>query len=112
MSYNIYSKVKQEVLFMKYNLQLNFIRDFLYALHISSSIISNPSEKISSEVDLGLRAFLFETDNYNTILENSLSSAKEKTIYRFFDEYNCKYIFLKLPNCNDDTYFFIGPYLL
>ena len=112
MSYNVNNKAKHEVLFMKYNLQLKFLRDFLCALHISSSIISNPSEKISSEVDLGLRAFLFETDNYNTILENSLSSAKEKTIYRFFDEYNCKYIFLKLPNCKDDTYFFIGPYLL
>ena len=94
---------------MEYQAQLRFTRKFLTGLHISSCILIEPEKKISPEVDLGLRSLLFDTENYYTILENSLKDAKDKTIYRFYDEYDCKYIFMRLP---DNTYFFIGPYLL
>ena len=39
-----------------------------------------------------------------------MSQAKDNTVYRFYDEHDCNYIFLRLPK--PDTYFFIGPYLL
>lgn len=39
-----------------------------------------------------------------------MSDATENTIYRFYDEYCCRYIFLKLPECDRDSYFFVGPY--
>lgn len=40
-----------------------------------------------------------------------MSSAKSHTVYRFFDEYYCNYIFMRLPESEKDTYFYIGPYL-
>jgi AraC-like DNA-binding protein len=39
-----------------------------------------------------------------------MEQARERTVYRFFDEYGCNYIFLRLPG--DDSFFFVGPYLL
>ena len=93
---------------MGYETQLQFAGDLLKGLHISSSILS-PGH-IGPEVDLGLRAMLFGREDYCDILENSLLSAEDHTIYRFFDEYGCNYIFMKLPGA--DRYFFMGPYLL
>ena len=110
MSYNREANTEQtEEMCMSYKEELKFVRNFLDRLHISSCIITEPEKNIPSEIDLGLRSLLFETDNYHTILENSMKDAKDRTIYRFFDEYDCKYIFMRLP---DNTYFFIGPYLM
>ena len=94
---------------MDYTAELHFTQKFLSALHISSCIIDAPEVCIPVCIDLGLRALLYDTDNYVTILENSLRSANDRVIYRFADEYACKYIFMRLT---DGTYFFIGPYLM
>lgn len=94
---------------MGYEAQLQFVQDFLEKLHIASCMITEPESNIPAEVDLGLRSLLFQADNYYTILENSLQEAKDRTIYRFVDEYGCGYIFLRLP---DGTCFYIGPYLM
>lgn len=96
---------------MEYNLQLDFLRQILKEMHISSCILTKPELMIPPEIDLRLRADLFGLDNYVDFLQNSLSQAKENTIYRFFDEYHCNYIFLRLPRTQTDSYFFIGPYL-
>lgn len=94
---------------MYYEPQLQFVRDLLKGMHISTHIVTDPSVNISSEIDLGLREMLFSTTNYIDILHNSMNDAKENTIYRFFDEYYCNYIFMRLPG--DDSFFYIGPYL-
>ena len=94
---------------MNYIKELNFIRSFLKGLHISSCIITEAETNIPTSVDLGLRSLLYDTEDYLSVLENSLKAAKDRTIYRFVDEYDCSYIFMRLP---DSTYFFIGPYLM
>lgn len=96
---------------MEYEAQLAFLRQLLKGMHISSCVLENPGLRIPPEIDLGLRADLFELDNYAAFLQNSMADAKDNTVYRFFDEYDCKYIFLRLPDAAD-RYFFIGPYLL
>ena len=96
---------------MYYDIQLQFVRDLLSGLHISSYIAQNPAQSISSNIDLGLRAMLFGEENYANLLHNSMSDAKANTIYRFFDEYFCNYIFLRLPDTVEETFFYIGPYL-
>ena len=95
---------------MEYTLQLDFLRKLLKGMNISSCILENPSRQIPPEIDLFLRAELFGLENYANFLQNSMSQAKDNTLYRFYDEYDCNYIFLRLPE--QDTYFFIGPYLL
>lgn len=96
---------------MDYNIQLNFLQEILKGMHIPSCILGNPHSRIPPEIDLGLRADLFGLSNYATFLHNSMAQARDNTIYRFFDEYHCNYIFMRLPD-SQDSYFFIGPYLL
>lgn len=94
---------------MEYEAQLQFLQQLLEGLHISSCIVADPENHIPPQIDLGLRADLFGLSNYADFLQNSMLQAKDKTIYRFFDEYDCNYIFLHLP---EGGYFFMGPYLL
>ena len=96
---------------MDYQTQLQFVRDLLKGMHISTHIAINPSVNISSEIDLGLREMLFGTSNYIDILQNSMHDTKHNTIYRFFDEYYCNYILMRLPCDEEDRFFYIGPYL-
>ena len=95
---------------MDYQAQLTFLRQLLKDMNISSCVANRPSSHISPEIDLGLRSDLFGLDNYAPFLQNSMGQAQDNTLYRFCDEYQCSYIFLRLPE--DDCYFFIGPYLL
>lgn len=96
---------------MNFDIQLQFVIDLLDEMCISSHMVVNPSKRISSEIDLGLREMLFDVDNYSELLQNSMSDAIPNTIYRFFDEYHCNYIFMQLPNTYDERFFYIGPYL-
>ena len=95
---------------MAYEQQLSFLQQLLKNMNISSCILSEPGQRIPPEIDLYLRADLFGLENYADFLQNSMSQALDHTIYRFYDEYDCNYIFMRLPK--PDTYFFIGPYLL
>lgn len=95
---------------MHYEPQLSFFRRLLKDLNISSCIVDDPSQSIPPEIDLHLRSYLFRLDDYAAFLQNSMLQAREKTLYRFFDEYGCNYLFLRLPET--DRFFFIGPYLL
>ncbi len=97
---------------MKYYRNLEFFQKLLAGMHISSCIVKNPTLEIPIEIDLRLRASLFGLNNYNTFFDNSMYEAKTNTIYRFFDEYDCSYIFLQLPHTQTPAFFFVGPYLL
>lgn len=96
---------------MEINQLFDFVKTLLSKLHISSHIIQNPTTFIFPEIDCGLRAMLFGETNYAKLLFNSPAQAKDNVIYRFYDEYRCNYIFFKVPNCKEQTYFYIGPYL-
>ena len=97
---------------MFYDAQLQFVRDLLFGMHIPTHIVENPSEYISCDIDLGLRASLFGINNYANFLDNSMYDARPNTIYRFFDEYYCNYLFFQLPDTHPEQFFFVGPYLL
>lgn len=88
-----------------------FTKELLKKLHISSHMIENPTQTISDEIDGGLRSMLFGETNYAKLLINSPLEAKENAIYRFFDEYQCNYIFFRIPEKDAQRYFFVGPYL-
>ena len=96
---------------MPYDVQLDFVRNLLGNMHISSCVIDNYEETIPSEIDLGLRKTLFGIDNYAGFFKNSMSNAKPNTVYRFYDEYFCNYIFMRLPDKEKEIFFFIGPYI-
>ena len=101
----------QEDFFMHYSNELSFTVGLLQKLHIPTHIIENPKDYINAEIDLGLRAALFGESDYAKLLVNSPSEAKDRTVYRFFDEYKCNYIFFKMPECENESFFYVGPYL-
>ena len=94
---------------MEYQAQLDFLRQLLMGLNISTCVVEDPASEIPPAIDLHLRAELFGLENYKDFLQNSMSQAADRTVYRFSDEYDCNYIFLRLEG---QRYFFIGPYLL
>ena len=94
---------------MEYKAQLSFLRQLLSGIHVSSCVLEDPG-CIPPQIDLHLRAELFGVGNYVTYLQNSVAQAQDHTVYRFYDEYDCNYIFLRLPE--PDHFLFIGPYLL
>ena len=96
---------------MEYEIQLQFVQNLFKKMYISSHIATTPDKHISTKIDLELRATLFGIQNYSNYLQNSMSDAAPNTIYRFFDEYFCNYIFLRLPDEARESYFYIGPYL-
>lgn len=97
---------------MPYTAQLQFVQELMKNMNISTYIAAEPEKFISKDIDLGLRALLFGHDNYSDFLQHSMSEARPNTIYRFFDEYDCSYVFMRLPSQSIESYFFIGPYLL
>lgn len=96
---------------MRYLSELTFTAELLKKLHIASHIVTDPERHLSSDIDGRLRAMLFGEDDYSKLLINSLTEARDNTVYRFFDEYRCNFIFFKMPYCEKDSYFFVGPYL-
>lgn len=92
-----------------YETQLEFVKNLLSRMKIHTHVAVSPDTSISVDIDLGLRAMLFELNDYASFLNHSMDDAAPNTIYCYYDEYDCKYIFLPLPGNNQ--YFFIGPYL-
>ena len=84
--------------------------NLLENMRIPCHLVTDPKYGLGYELDRGLRELLFGESNYTRILFNSLSQAQPNTVYRFFDEHHCCYIFMQLPE--SESYFFIGPYLL
>lgn len=66
---------------MSYGIQLKFVMDLLLEMRISSHIVTNPTENISAEIDLGLRAMLHGTNNYAKLAAYPINSAKHNTVY-------------------------------
>ena len=86
---------------------VKFTEKLLFKMHVGCIVVDG--NNIPSEIDGGLRKMIFNVSDYSEILVNSLREAREKVVYRFFDEYACHYVFLKIPK--KDRYFFAGPYI-
>ena len=95
---------------MQNNEKLEFTRALLRNMGVPCSYVTGSDQGLGREVDRGLRSMVFGEENYSNILFNSLTQAERGTVYRFFDEHHCCYVFMKMPV--GEEYFFIGPYLL
>ena len=93
-----------------YESQLNFVCETLRRCHIRTSIVS-PSDSIASVLD----SYLY--DIMGILLDNRFSvlthfgNIESKTQYKFIDECNLCYIYLRLPSDEAQSILFIGPYL-
>ena len=88
---------------------LFFTSSLLDKLHVTSHIFESNVNAIPKSVDNGLRAIIYEEEDYSKILSHFPLEPKDNVIYRFFDEYQCYYVFFKVPNKNQN--FTAGPYI-
>lgn len=70
-----------------------------------------PGEDRKQTADLGLRAFLGLDDRYDQLFRDTVTQAKDNTIYRLTDEFFCSYLFLILPDTPRHTALIAGPYI-
>lgn len=96
--------------FIMYKKELNFVCDTLRRCHIRTSIVS-PSDAITSVIDshfYDIMGIFF--DKRFSILTH-FGEIESTTKYKFVDEFNLCYIYLRLPSDEAQNILFIGPYL-
>ncbi len=91
---------------------INFAISYFNKLNLGTHIVSI-NEPLADEIDLGFRKAIlrnspssiiqFETIDRNFVAQN--------IIYLMTDMYNCHYILIPLPNQEEDSVLYVGPYL-
>lgn len=93
---------------MNYEYELNFFCDVLKKCHIHTDIIStlDPAESIMDSQLASIIGFKsdFTVGQVLGIIEN-------KTKYKLSDEFNFRYIYMRLPVLSEKNILVIGPYL-
>lgn len=96
---------------MFYDSELSFTTRFLEFFHLNSTFITKDFKNIS-EIDFELRKLLGMEDSYEKLLSYLWNSTKPNTIYKFTDNFYSTYLFLDLPDTEQETKLIIGPYTL
>jgi len=93
-----------------YEAELNLFTTILSQFHLKITVLPTSSGIISAS-DMGLRSKIYG-DFIPEKIEVQLASAlKEKIIYKITDEFFCSYVFLLLPEYEEQTALIVGPYL-
>ena len=94
---------------MKYDAELQFAEKLAQSYYLSV----NYYKKSQSEIhypDKGLRKMINPATNYLEGLRNLPIRLRDNTIYRIADSFHCIYLFFLLPDAEEMTLAWIGPY--
>lgn len=95
---------------MFYSTELTFLRKVLTKCHLNTVII-NPNAPFKNTMhNFGLKAFINE-DEFDKTIYDYINPFEDNTIYKIKDLFSCCYMFMKLPDNNNDIVLSIGPYL-
>ncbi len=95
---------------MFYEAELRFLRDTFKKSRIQTNIVdlsTSPEER----QDLALYAFLIHSSNAAKPIGQILPPVANFTVYRITDPFDCRYMYLRLPEFPGDAILLIGPYL-
>ena len=95
---------------MLYSSELNFLRKSLKKCNLQTLLI-NPRAPLDKRLDLGLRIYFDDENEYKKSLSDYINPINTNTIYKFKDEFSCCYLFMPLPDNENETLLSIGPYL-
>lgn len=95
---------------MFYEAELRLLRDTFRKCRIQTGI-ADLATPLDHRQDLHLHTFISSKLDTSKPLRQLLPAIKPSTIYRLTDPFNCRYMFLLLPELPSDMLFFIGPYL-
>lgn len=94
---------------MFYENELRFLQKMLNRCHIPSSVI-DPEAPMDDYVTVPMQQFI-RNKRFADTFYGIVPELKNATIYRLFDVFLCRYIFVSLPYCQKPSVLLIGPYL-
>ena len=95
---------------MNYSKELEFFRKILENYRINSCIIP-AGEKSYRLADRGLRDSLGLSEDYDQLFCTRHETLTENMIFKLTDSFNCNYIFILLPESDNQETFIAGPYI-
>lgn len=91
---------------MHYQAELQFVQKLLKSFFIHTEIISS-SKEFLPELPMEMKQMIYG----GFYKEGSFEEVDSHTIYRIRNQFECHFIFFQLPDCPEERYFLIGPYL-
>lgn len=95
---------------MFYEMQLRLLRDTFRKCRIQTCITDLAAPK-DTQAALPLHAFLTGEADPLILLRQLVPEIKPATVYRLRDAFDCRYIYLQLPELPTDSALVIGPYV-
>lgn len=95
---------------MNYNKELDFFRKILENYRINSCVIP-AGDKSYRHADRGLRDSLGLSEDYDQLFCTRHETLTENMIFKLTDSFNCNYIFILLPESDNQKTFIAGPYI-
>ena len=95
---------------MNYNKELEFFRKILENYRINSCVIP-AGDKSYRHADRGLRDSLGLSEDYDQLFCTRHETLTENMIFKLTDSFNCNYIFILLPESENQETFIAGPYI-
>lgn len=95
---------------MFYDKELDFFRKILENYRINTCIIS-AGDKSYRQADRGLRDSLGLTEDYDQLFCTRHETLTDNMIFKLTDSFSCNYIFILLPESENQETFIAGPYI-
>lgn len=92
---------------MSYQRELNFLINVFKKCNINV-LLFDPEQSAGKNIGAGIRKFLDE-ETANIPFEQAVGGMEERVVYRLKDNFQCQYMFLKLP---DGQVLLTGPYIM
>lgn len=96
---------------MKYQAELRFFEQILKNFHLPYHYATYPFTSMP-DLDLGLRKMLSPEMEFSELMTFEPAQIDSNKIHYIFDKFGCNYVFFQIPEREEPTYLFVGPYLL
>lgn len=96
---------------MQNEAELHFFQKLLEPFHLNFRIIRGNFGPMP-ELDLGLRHLINPDTDYMNEFQRLCTLCQEDKVYQIEDEFFCHYFFFRLPDDEEASYAFLGPYRL
>lgn len=95
---------------MFYEAELRFLRDTFHKCRIQTHIVEL-SKSLKEQADINVHDFIASHLDMNKTLMEFAPNIEPVTIHRVSDPFDCRYIYMMLPEFPRDAVLVIGPYL-
>ena len=95
---------------MFYEAELHILQDTFRKCRIQTRV-AELSKSMAENSHLEMHAFIVSQMDMNKPLVEYVPTVQQATIYRLRDPFDCRYTYMLLPECPQDSVLVIGPYL-